>query len=272
MAQTQEYFDRYMAGEHVLVWQELIALGDQVRQEPLLSESLRVCTELVRRVRLNLRTLHCRLQELGYQFADPEASLLDATECAIDKVREVERQLGVFPLLARVWYQTFDSVDFRQAESQLRVYDYGIRPPAGPDIFGLGSHPVLIFQGLDRCNEQLRQMDAEEEKHLQAVKEWGPEYQPLDEGPSGPFLPLGGWASNCEEKGFRLPCLGIDGVLYNDGGGDTYMADELRRAFQWGGFPFWQWAFKKADFYAPYQYRPNIEKLLPILKEGLVEL
>jgi hypothetical protein len=85
-------------------------------------------------------------------------------------------------------------------------------------------------------------------------------------------LPLGGWASNCEPKGFQLPCSGVDAVIYNDGGGDTYFVDELRSAFRWGGFPFWQRSLKKSDFYSPMEYRPNFEKLLPVLKEGLMEL
>jgi hypothetical protein len=28
----------------------------------------------------------------------------------------------------------------------------------------------------------------------------------------------------------------------------------------------------KPDFRAPFEYRPNFEKLLPVLKDGLVEL
>ena len=73
-------------------------------------------------------------------------------------------------------------------------------------------------------------------------------------------------------KGFALPGTGIDGVIFNDGGGDTHFVDEIRKAFQWGGFPFWKTVFKKPDFCAPMNYRPNFEKLLPILKDGLLEL
>jgi hypothetical protein len=112
-------------------------------------------------------------------------------------------------------------------------------------------------------------MAAEEKEDLWEMKENG-----LDEPPEWvvPGLPLGGWASNCDPKGFPLPCFGIDAVIYNDGGGDTYFVDELRSAFQWGGFPFWQWAFSKRRFQPPGVYRPNFEKLLPVLKEGLLEL
>jgi hypothetical protein len=69
-----------------------------------------------------------------------------------------------------------------------------------------------------------------------------------------------------------LPCNGVDGVIFNDGGGDTCFVDELRNAFQWGGFPFWKCGLKKATFYSPMEYKPNFEKLLPQLTEGLLEL
>jgi len=261
------FLERYLTGEHVPVWRELIELGDKVLDEPLRAEALGVCEEIVRRARVNLRTLHGRLLELGYEFADPHAALVDAGPDAAAEIEKVEQELGAFPVFARVWYQTFASINFCQAEQQ-RVYKEGIRPPEGPDIFGLGSHPVLIFQSLDRCQAQLQHMATEQEEHIRQMKESGEE-EPSE---SGQFLPLGGWASNCDPKGFTLPCFGIDGVIYNDGGGDTYFVDELRSAFHWGGFPFWQWVFKKRDSYSPMEYRPSFEKLLPVLKEGLLKL
>src|SRR5690242_6766201 len=106
-----------------------------------------------------------------------------------------------------------------------------IQPPAGPDIFGLGSHPVLIFQSLTCCREQVQQMTTEREEHSRQMKESEWE-EPSDANEVSQFLPLGGWASNCEPKGFPLPCEAVDAVIYNDGGGDIYFVDELRLAFR----------------------------------------
>ncbi len=241
-----------------------------MRDEPLRSEAISVCEEIVRRAQLNLRILHARLLELGYEFADPENSLVDAPPNAEADIETVERELGMLPLIARKWYATLASVNFCQSEKQ-RVFWQEVHPPAGPDIFGLGSHPVLIFQSLSSCRQQLQQMTIERQEHVRQMKEKVLE-RPYETNRVGHFLPLGGCASNCEPKGFWLPCEAVDGVIYDDGDGDTYFVDELRLAFRWGGFPFWQWGLKKPDFYSPYEYRPNFEKLLPLLKEGFVEL
>ncbi|HEX4611723.1 MAG TPA: hypothetical protein VH092_26235 [Urbifossiella sp.] len=122
--------------------------------------------------------------------------------------------------------------------------------------------------------ESLRQMDAETKEYFrQAAAELDEELRRSGEGPpkSSGFLPLGGSASNCEPKGFELPCSGVDGVIDTDGN-NTYFVDELRSAFQWGGFPFWKTTFTRPDFFLPVHYRPDFGKLLPVLKEGLLEL
>jgi hypothetical protein len=62
------YLERYLNGEHEQVWNELIALGDQVRQEPHYSDALAVARETMQRSRRNIEKLYQRLQDLGYQF------------------------------------------------------------------------------------------------------------------------------------------------------------------------------------------------------------
>jgi hypothetical protein len=270
MANSHRFYDRYTAGEYVPVWKELIALGEVVCAEPLRSEAIQVCKEIVRRASINLRMLHTRLLNLGYEFAEPNAAFVEAVADPSDRIDEFEQELGAMPLIARTWYSVIASVDFRQADSQ-RVYRQALRPPAGPDIFGLGSHPVLLFQSLARSQQQFQEMAEEQEGHMRQPH--GSDLEGSEERvPFASFFPLSGWASNCDPVGFRLPCLGVDGVIFNDGGGDAYFVDQLRGAFRWGGFPFWQGSLKKADFYSPFEYRPNFAKLLPHLKEGLLEL
>lgn len=259
------YLERYQAGEYICVWQELIDLGDKACQEPLYSEVLKICQEIIKRVRFNLYTLHTRLLELGYEFDKP--ALVDATPSNLVKIEKIEKELGTLPLIAKVWYSTFASVNFCQSSRQL--YCGGVdRPLESPDIFGLGSHPTLLFQNLDNAQEEFLEMVAEHEKASENESNIAKEFHS--------FLPLGGYASNCAPKGFSLPEYGVDAVIYNDGGGDTYFVEELRGAFQWGGFPFWSrlilWKSKKKErFYVPLEYKPNFEKLFPILKQGLLE-
>src|SRR5262245_51509954 len=118
---NSHFLPRYLAGEHLAVWRELIEMGREVLEEPLRSEALAVCQEIVRRARLNLRTLYTRLLDLGYEFAEPHAALVDAAPDAGTQIEEFERKLGRSPLIARVWYQTLGSVNFCQAERQ-RAY------------------------------------------------------------------------------------------------------------------------------------------------------
>jgi hypothetical protein len=62
------YLERYLNGEREQVWNELIALGESVRQEPLYSDARAVAQETMRRVRRNIETLYQRLQSIGFQF------------------------------------------------------------------------------------------------------------------------------------------------------------------------------------------------------------
>lgn len=265
MAGPQSYFERYAAGEREAVWDELIGLGEHVRNGPLFDDALAVARETVRRARHNVELLHGRLLALGYRFADPDAAFAPAGPDAPDRIAEVEQRLGTLPLLARAWYESLASVDFSQAEEQLRG-------PTGPDVNGLGSHPALILQSLDRGWQAWLDMRVEREQDPQQLAHLAdehPEYYRQLTAPLEPFLPTGGVASNCEPHGFALPCLGADGVLYNDGGGDVYLIHLLRRCFEWGGFPFCRY-HAAGNPPLPWEARPNWERVIPLLRDGLL--
>src|SRR5436309_3059403 len=51
------FLERYRGGEHEAVWAELLALGEQVRSEPLYSEARAVAGETMTRGRRNLELL-----------------------------------------------------------------------------------------------------------------------------------------------------------------------------------------------------------------------
>jgi hypothetical protein len=50
------------------VWDELVALGDGVREEPVFTNTVAVANETMRRVRKNVEILIPRLAAKGYQF------------------------------------------------------------------------------------------------------------------------------------------------------------------------------------------------------------
>lgn len=254
--------ERYLSGESVPVWEEMIRLGDSIREEPVLSDALAVVREVVDRSSRNLRAIHDRLVGLGYEFASPEAALIEAGPGSVEQILALEARLGTFPLLIREWYLRLASVDFSQSQSQ----EFG---PTESSVGGLGFNCTLIMQRLGRCGEQWECLAREHAEVAHAARETG-------QGTPGPeplpaFLALGPSASNCDPMGFRLPNLGVDAVFYNDGAGDVYFIDHLRTVFEWGGFPFCRWYGQRRRHHF-LSARPDVEKVLPILKDGLLPL
>lgn len=65
------YIDRYLAGERVAVWNELMALGEAVYRKPVQADANAVAEETMRRARRNIEVLIPRLSAMGYRFAAP---------------------------------------------------------------------------------------------------------------------------------------------------------------------------------------------------------
>lgn len=64
------FLERYLAGEHEAVWNELTALGDRALQPGILPDARAVARETTSRALRNLHTLASRLEALGYRFGD----------------------------------------------------------------------------------------------------------------------------------------------------------------------------------------------------------
>ena len=65
------YLERYLNGECVEVWADLVRLGAKVRQKSVLPDVEAVASETMNRARHNLEILTPRLAAAGYRFADP---------------------------------------------------------------------------------------------------------------------------------------------------------------------------------------------------------
>jgi hypothetical protein len=65
------FLEHYLNGQHTEVWTDLIALGDEVRKDPVLTDAQAVANETMRRARQNLETLIPRLAAAGYRFGIP---------------------------------------------------------------------------------------------------------------------------------------------------------------------------------------------------------
>lgn len=253
------FFKRYCNGEHDVVWSELLKLGGKIFEKHILSDALSVTYEFIDRVYFNLSVLHEQLQDIGYKFAKPNAVLVDASENVKIKIDEIEKNIGFLPLVAKAFYEKIDSVNFSQDENQLSGNDKNV------DLMGLGMNSVLIFFSLDKIKVLQKQLIKEDEEISSYDSD---EINDCDKNYFNKFFPIGSFASNNEPKGFILPDKNIDGIIYNDGAGDIYFAEELRLSFKWGGFPFW----KNWGRYAFLKNRPNINKLLPVLTRRLKPL
>jgi hypothetical protein len=64
--------EQYKSGDHVAVWEELVALGDEISHKRVYADAVGVATETMRRVRHNVELLIRRLDEMGYCFVTME--------------------------------------------------------------------------------------------------------------------------------------------------------------------------------------------------------
>ena len=131
---------------------------------------------------------------------------------------------------------------------------------SGGPVSGLGMHTPLVFLSIPKCLA-LKERIAREEVDA------GCDVPNLDH-----FLPLGAWGSNSMLKGFWLPQICFDAAFYNEGAGPIYFVEELRNAFQWGGFPRWQNLLTKKKQAHPLRHVPAFETILPILRDGLAPI
>ncbi|MFO0612282.1 MAG: hypothetical protein U0414_06830 [Polyangiaceae bacterium] len=73
---------RYRAGEHVAVWEEIRALGADVRRDENLGRAMEVLREMMLRVRANVDLIVSRLREFGYRFEAPSKTRVPPTDAA----------------------------------------------------------------------------------------------------------------------------------------------------------------------------------------------
>ncbi|MHB1426668.1 MAG: hypothetical protein ACYC3I_26200 [Gemmataceae bacterium] len=250
------YYIRYKSGDCEAVCRELVNHGKNVTEPLIYADAIDVSRELVDRSFKNLDQLLRRLRDLGYLFEHSEDALVEVTPSDLSALEVVESDTGALPIVVRKWYERIKSVDFTQQEAQLFSKQGS---PCGP-VSGLGLHIPLVFLSIPKC------LLLQEQLCKQAVG--------FGDDPSKfkNFLPLGGWGSNSDPKGFWLPCKSFDTKFYNEGGGGVYFVEELRTAFKWGGFPFWRRLLTGKKQAQPLRCVPSFETILPILTDGLLPI
>lgn len=199
-------FDRYLAGEHEEVWNELAALGPVVRNDPHAADALAVAYETMRRVETNVRKVTARLQALGYRFSAPQAH--EPPDARVRKqVARLEKAVGGIPLALRAFYDVVGAVDW--------TGDHTSIAPRGDS---LAPDPLVVFpveDALALCEDGFGDgsviMIAPDDLHKAKT-------------------------SGCEPYEIEVPDLGADGKLLNERH-ELYFVDYLRLVFRFGGFP-----------------------------------
>ncbi len=137
------YQERYLNGEFEKVWDELQALGPQVRKEPWVSAAGEVAGETMRRVRLDCETIISRLRSMGYTFGIyPDGSSgyysegphIEPSPQMQKDAAELESQSGLLPLSLEAFWRVVGSVDLvGKGEGWPGLLDpLVIDPPIGP--------------------------------------------------------------------------------------------------------------------------------------------
>lgn len=222
------FLERYMAGEHGAVWDDLLALGAEVRNEPLYADAFAVARETMRRAQHNIEVLISRLRKFGYAFGydwaidqhiltpeqakeieqhGPQLSLPASKVTQV--IEELERRAGTLPLSLRAFYEVVGGVNF------------------------VGSHPVWGAYGLDA-------LVVESAAQVIELDDWMRWSDDKDERGTCE-LPI---APDEHHKYFvsgavytiRTPALEADALLEGEWRQTTFVS-YLRACFRWGGLP-----------------------------------
>ena len=124
----QTYLERYLQGEHLAVWAELVGLGPTIRKEPLYTDALAVAREMMTRARHNVSLLVERLKTIGYRFVESDRVWVLPDAKHLSALNALEQRFGPFPLSIRMWCGIVGSVNFMGAHpklSQCHDYDWG---------------------------------------------------------------------------------------------------------------------------------------------------
>jgi len=207
------YLERYLQGECRGVWHDLLALSEQVRQEPVLSDASAVAHETMSRVRENLTTLDNRLQSMGYRYRNPSPAFLPPPPDVATRIAELEARAGVLPLSLRAFYETVGSVDLTGEH---------------PDWRGCDDPDALVVLPIASALHELDDWEHDKKAYERAFGSFrvpiAPDHKHKENVSGGMWYGIG------------LPDPNADAILLEEYHNTTFV-EYLRLCLQWGGFP-----------------------------------
>ncbi len=265
------YLDRYRSGEREVVWDELRALGEQIRDEKVLGDALAVARETMSRARKNIERLIVRLDEIGYQFRSARSVVLrprknvnpftgEPLSTTVEyyrepmvflppgpevdeQIAELERVAGPLPLSLRAWYEIVGEVNFMGSNPNWPgARD---RPRVYPDPLVMHS----VTGALEDYQTWFKNREHSLLDRFPAFRIWAPDYF-TKEQISGAGYSI--W----------LPNPAADALFEGERHGVPFV-DYLRICFRWGGFPGFEFA---------QELEGRSERDLAYLAEGLLPI
>lgn len=280
--------ERYEAGDHRQVWDELVALGPEVYEPALLRDAEAVADLTMQRVAANIATLVVRLTLMGYRFGGrnnrnqrrrtiEELGLRDSLEAAgrdvswVDagpleehvmgweapapmvesELEKLDQALGPLPVSLRALVRRVDTVNLAGSFPDWTPATYAFEDDA---LDAPAVEPVtdaLNFNGVVMINET---------------------FQPQAVVSGGRFVPARSYALpvganhvlGANQAGdfhsVRLPDRVadpvLDGVLGRPG---IRLVEYLRVAFEWGGFP-------------GFEFAPRVPRQVDVLRRDLLPI
>ena len=233
---------RYRAGERELVWNELLTLGEKVRQEPYLTESIEVARETMFRAKENIQLLRDRLYQIGYRFAYPSEVFVPPGPEIAARIAYLEKRAGSLPISLRVWYEIVGSVNF-----------IGTHPHWDPKVYA----DPLVVDPIEFALEEYSDW-----------RESCKEYSEVEIGPYNvPIAPDEYHKTDIRNApqhsmavySIVMPSLAVDSVVGEEPH-HTTLVNYLRPCFRWGGFP----GFEHAKEYPRKDLLALTQDLLPL--------
>jgi hypothetical protein len=232
----QSYLERYLDGEYIGVWAELVALGPAVRDEPVYTDAQAVAQEIMLRAKHNISLLVERLTKLEYRFISPESVWTPPDAKLTTTLDTLEQRYGPFPLVVRMWYEVVGEVDFVGAHPKLSHHD-GL-DWGGSEQLGCYSDPMMVSWFGHRTDELLS-------FYLNLAGDWDEMAQMEKEMPPPYGIDIGLSAINkANHSGsgpiqILVPNPALDAPLIDreDYWMGTFFVPYLRTCFEWGGFP-----------------------------------
>ena len=227
------WYDRYRDGAYQEVYDELLAMQEQVFDEPTYTQALAVAREMMRRVRHNVEVLIPRLEELDYDFGagffaeqdSPElvAHIMDDVpifrppdENTPHQVAQLERLVGSVPLALKCWYEEVGSVNLIGLFSDIGGQEVQYRD--GPTW-----DPLCVYS-LALVLKMVTQQIEASVWHPGSTLSLSPDrYFKYGYGGSGAYS-------------IQVPCRAFDAPLLLEEHQTTFV-NYLRVCLRWGGFP-----------------------------------